>query len=204
MSTATLSLLITTPIQAPTTVPTTELFQTEMPRNTLSPEITLPVSDPFSPSSPFVYPPFNTYQWRSVKPQRDKRGKENNGANRGLLKFYSTPAMKYGGDIEENLYRQKREYEMNCMTLQLTRQKALENVYISLRGVALEYYFKEIRPRARSLGVLLDFMQKRFISEDRRQHSLMEWQMIPFKECKEGTESDSKTLSHLVKRRCIW
>ena len=116
------------------------------------------------------------------------------------MKFYSTPATKYGGDIEENLYRQKREYEMNCMTLQLTRQKALENVYISLRGVALEYYFKEIRPRARSLEVMIDLLRKRFISGDRPKRSLMEWQTIVFRHCKKDKEDDRKTSSLLVNK----
>ena len=124
----------------------------------------------------------------------------NNAAARDLLKLYSMPFSKYGGELEENLYRHKREYEMNCLSLQVSPQKALENVYICLKDVALEYYFAEIRCNARSVTEVFEMLQKRFISEDRKQRSLMEWQTITFSDCREAADDDRKTLTRLLKR----
>ena len=122
----------------------------------------------------------------------------NNAASRDLLKLYAAQSAKYGGEMEENLHRHKREYDMNCLSLQVSSRKALENVYICLKGVALEYYFAEVRMKVRSVAEAFEMLQKRFISEDRRQRSLMEWQTITFHDCKQEGEDDRKTLSRLL------
>ena len=62
---------------------------------------------------------------------------------------------------------------MHCLTLQISPDKALENIYLILKNISLEYYFNLVKTRAHSVPEVFEMMKQRFIAEDRRQRSLM-------------------------------
>ena len=149
---------------------------------------------------PYRTPPRGPPEDRHRGWNRERDNYANVAATRDLLKLYSSPSSKYGGMMSENLFRHRREFEMHCLSLKINPQTALENIYIIFKNIALEYYFSNVRTRAHSISEVFEMMKHRFISEDRRQRSLMMWQTITFKDCKEGSADDRETLAKLVNR----
>eukprot|EP00171_Calliarthron_tuberculosum_P005849 IDg5849t1 len=86
------------------------------------------------------------------------------------------------GDIEENLAVFHQSFMSKCRTLHISEPDAFDNLHVLFRpnSPASIFYYKHVQPKAKTLEEAFHMLYSRFLSSERRDRLIYEWNNLKF------------------------